>query len=301
MRAVLIRLLDYFFSTRPVLFMPVWTVALLGAGQAAGHRISGSIAGSLFFATACLFGAVYLVNQIFDRESDRINKKGFFLSREILSVAEAAVLAASLNLAALAVSLLVSGYAFVLFVCIVILGIIYSAPPFRLKDRAWAALFANMLAHGSIVYLIGAGWNENLEGRHLIQSLPYFFAVGGIYLNTTLPDVEGDRRVGKNTVAVVYGERFAQGLALVFVLGAIGIAVYTRDFDFLLPAILALPLFALALDRKSIKYSVWGTKGALLLLSLAAALYFWWYVLILAAGFWAVRVYYKRRFGMAYP
>ncbi len=299
--SVLTKLLDYFFAARPVLFMPVWTVALLGAGQAAGHRISGGTAGSLLFATACLFGAVYLVNQIFDRESDRINNKGFFLTRDIVSIPEAVVLAIGLNLAALAISLLISGYAFVLFIVILLLGIVYSAPPFRLKDRAWPALFANMLAHGAIVYLIGAGWNENLEWRHLVGSLPYFFAVGAIYLNTTLPDVEGDKQVGKKTVAVVYGERFAQGVALVFVLIAIGIAVYTRDFDFLLPAILSLPLFALALDRKSVKFSVWGTKAALVLLSASAALYFWWYVLILTAGFLAVRIYYKRRFGMVYP
>lgn len=295
------KLLDYFFATRPVLFMPVWTVALLGAGQAAGHRISSETAGSLFFATGCLFGAVYLVNQIFDRESDRINNKGFFLSRGMVSVPEAAVLAVGLNLAALAVSLLISGYAFVLFISIVILGIVYSAPPFRLKDRAWPALAANMLAHGTIVYLIGAGWNENLEWRGWLHSLPYFFAVGAIYLNTTLPDVEGDKRAGKNTVAVVFGGRFAQGMALVFVLIAIGTAVLTRDLDFLLPAVLSLPLFALALDRKSTRFSMWATKAALGLLSLAAALYFWWYVLILAAGFAAVRVYYKRRFGMVYP
>lgn len=281
--------------------MPVWTVALLGAGQAAGHRLSGETASALFFATACLFGAVYLVNQIFDRESDRINNKGFFLSREILSVPEAVVLAIGLNLAALAVALLVSGYAFVLFFVIVLLGIIYSAPPLRLKDRAWPALFANMLAHGSIVYLVGAGWSEDLDWSHLFRSLPYFFAVGAIYLNTTLPDVEGDRRAGKKTVAVSYGERFAQVSALVFVLAAIAAAVYTRDYDFLLPAILALPLFALALDRKKARFSVWATKAALVLLSLSAALYFYWYVLILAAGFLAVRTYYKRRFGMVYP
>lgn len=298
---VLKRLLDYFFAMRPVLFMPVWTVALLGAGRAAGHRISMEAAGSLLFATACLFGAVYLVNQIFDRESDRINNKGFFLSRGIISVPEAAVLAVGLNLAALAVALLISGYAFVLFFLIVILGVIYSAPPFRLKDRAWPALLANMLAHGSIVYLIGAGWREDLHQVHWLRSLPYFFAVGAIYLNTTLPDVEGDKQAGKRTVTVVYGDRFAQALALAFVLTAIGLAVYTRDFDFLLPAILSLPLFALALDKKSVKFSIWATKAALVLISLAAALYYYWYVLVLAAGFWATRTYYKRRFGMVYP
>ncbi len=301
MRNILIRLLDYFFSTRPVLFMPVWTVALLGAGQAKGHQLSSETAGALLFASACLFGAVYLVNQIFDRESDRINNKGFFLSRGLVSVPEAVVLAIGLNLAALAVALLSSGYAFVLFIVIVILGIIYSAPPFRLKDRAWPAFFVNMLAHGTIVYLAGAGWEENLGLNHMIRSLPYFFAVGAIYLNTTLPDVEGDKRVGKKTIAVAYGERFAQVLALVFVLAAIGVAVFTRDYDFLLPAILALPLFALALDRKKVRFSVWGTKAALLLLSASAALYFYWYVLILAAGFLAARIYYKRRFGMVYP
>lgn len=281
--------------------MPVWTVALLGAGQAAGHRISVEIAGSLFFATACLFGAVYLVNQIFDRKSDRINNKGYFLSRDIVSVPEAVVLSIGLNLAALAVAFLISGYTFVLFFVIVVLGIIYSAPPLRLKDRAWPALLANMLAHGSIVYLIGAGWNENLDWNYLLRSPPYFFAVGAIYLNTTLPDIEGDRQAGKKTVAVVYGARFAQVLALVFTLVAIGVAVYTRDYDFLLPAILSAPLFALALDRKSIRFSIRATQAALLLLSISAALYFYWYVLILAAGFLAVRIYYKRRFGMVYP
>jgi chlorophyll synthase len=298
---ILTKLLDYFFSTRPVLFMPVWTVAILGAGRAGGHRLSTGTAGSLLFATACLFGAVYLVNQIFDQESDRINDKGYFLSREIISVPEAAVIAAFLNLAALAVAFLISGYAFVLFAAIVILGILYSAPPLRLKDRAWAGLLANMLAHGSIVYLIGAGWVEELGYREIIRSLPYFFAVGGIYLNTILPDVEGDKQAGKKTVAVIYGRRFAQGLALVFVLLAAGIGLFTRDYDFLLPAILALPFFALALDRKSVKFSVWSTKAALLLLSASAALYYYWYALILAAGFLAVRIYYKRRFGVKYP
>ena len=301
MQTFFIKLLDYFFATRPVLFMPVWTVALLGAGPATGHRLSHGSAGGLLFATACLFGAVYLVNQIFDRACDRINNKGFFLSRGIVSVPEAVILAIGLALAALAVAILVSGYAFVLFIAIIFLGIIYSAPPFRLKDRAWPALLANMQAHGIIVYLVGAVWEEELELPHLIHSLPYFFAVGAIYLNTTLPDVEGDRPVGKKTVAVVYGEKLAQILALVFVLVAIGIAVYTRDYDFLLPAIASLPLFALALDRKSITFSVWATKAALVLLSLSAALYYYWYVLILAAGFLAVRVYYKHRFGMVYP
>ncbi len=298
---ILTKLLDYFFSTRPVLFMPVWTVAILGAGQAGGHRLSTGTAGSLLFAAACLFGAVYLVNQIFDKESDRINDKGYFLSREIISVPEAVMLAVTLNLAALAIAFLISGYAFVLFVVIVVLGIVYSAPPLRLKDRAWAGLLANMLAHGSIVYLFGAGWVEELGWREIIRSFPYFFAVGGIYLNTTLPDVEGDRRAGKKTIAVVHGQRFAQGLALVFVLAATGISIFTRDYDFLLPAILALPFFALALDRRSVKCSIWGTKAALLLLSAAAALYYYWYVLILAAGFLAARIYYKRRFGVQYP
>lgn len=298
---ILTKIIDYIFSTRPVLFMPVWTAAILGAGQAAGHRLSIETAGSLLFASACLFGAVYLVNQIFDKESDRINDKGYFLSREIISVPEAVVITAGLNFAALAIAFLISGYAFVLFAAIVVLGIIYSAPPLRLKDRAWAGLLANMLAHGSIVYLIGAGWVEELGYREIIRSLPYFFAVGGIYLNTTLPDVEGDRQAGKRTVAVVYGQRFAQGLALVFVLVAASISIFTRDYDFLLPAVLALPFFALALDKKSVKFSIWGTKAALLLLSVSAVLYYYWYALILAAGFLAVRIYHKRRFGVQYP
>jgi 1,4-dihydroxy-2-naphthoate octaprenyltransferase len=79
----------------------------------------------------------------------------------------------------------------VLFTLGFVLGYIYSSPPLVLKNRPFGGLFSNALGHGSLVFLIGWCANTNLSAKALLYSVPYLLAVGAIYLNITIPDIEG--------------------------------------------------------------------------------------------------------------
>lgn len=295
-------LLDYFFVLRPVLMMPVWTIFLLGAGFRASHlpdRITLDLV-LTYLLMFWLFGAVYLLNQYFDTESDRLNIKLHFLPLGLVSKPAAMFLCILLNVTALAVAPIVSLPAVVLTVLIVLLGIAYSAPPWRLKDRPYAALIANATAHGSTVFLFGwfAAGGSILEGA--ITSLPYFLAVGAIYLLTTVPDTEGDLVVGKRTLAVVMGRPRAARWAFGWYLAAVLLAIYTLDLLFLLAA-LPVALFFYRAARGDADVAKQTVRWAVGLLSAVACIYYPWYALVLVGGFFATRSYYKRRFDLVYP
>ncbi|HTY08845.1 MAG TPA: hypothetical protein VMF29_06745, partial [Candidatus Edwardsbacteria bacterium] len=93
--------LDYLFVLRPILLVPAWTMLLVGHYQgSATHRMTWRLPGRLWLALGLysgLMGAVYIVNQIFDVETDRLNRKLFlvadgFVSRPAIAI-EAALLA----------------------------------------------------------------------------------------------------------------------------------------------------------------------------------------------------------------
>ncbi len=68
-----------------------------------------------------------------------------------------------------------------------ILGLLYSLPPFQFKDRPGAGLWSNWLGHGVLTYF--AGWygaNYGASQEVLLQgilfSLSAGFANGAVYL-----------------------------------------------------------------------------------------------------------------------
>lgn len=301
----MLRFWDYFFVLRPVLWLPVWTVSLLGARSALRHQ-AGTTLGTrsnllLILTGALLFGAVYLLNQIFDIESDRVNRKLRFLPEKLISVTAAVRETVLLNMAALIVAFSVSIQTGWLAASIVILGILYSAPPFRLKNHPLGGLLANMLAHGSIVFWLGWSFIGKLSGTAVLQSLPYFLSVGGIYLNTTVPDIPGDARAGKRTLAVIWGPKWTRLLAVLLVTTAALAAYRVHEVPLLVAALASLPPFLLALLQNSTRLTILSTKLALVVLSAFACYYSPPYLLILIVGFLATRLYYRRRFGLVYP
>lgn len=294
--------LDYLFVLRPVLMMPVWTIFLLGSAFRA-TQLPDRITADLILGCLILFwlfGAVYLLNQYFDIESDRLNNKLHFLPLGLVSKQVAIFLCVILNVAALGASLTVSLPFFALAILIALLGIAYSAPPWRLKDRPYAALIANALAHGSIVFLFGWSAAHGSLAEGLIISLPYFFAVGAIYILTTVPDIDGDAASGKRTLAVVMGRTRAARWAFGWYLASVLLAIYSLDLLFLLAAI-PVALFFYRASRGDAAIATQTVRWSVGLLSLVACIYYPWYALVLLAGFFATRAYYRRRFDLIYP
>jgi 1,4-dihydroxy-2-naphthoate octaprenyltransferase len=132
-------------------------------------------------------------------------------------------------------------------------------------------------------------------------SLPYVLAVGAVYINTTLPDIEGDKTVGKITFGVRYGILKSALISTLLVILSIVFALVFLDLPFLFSAILSLPFYLFALVTKEARKSVLATKSSILFLSLAAGYFYPWYFIILILGFLGTRLYYRKRFNLEYP
>jgi len=294
--------LDYIFVLRPVLMPPVWTAFLLGNGFRATHlpqHVSEPLVLG-FVMLFLLFGGVYLLNQYFDVKTDRQNRKLHFFPLGLITKREARVYYLVLNVLAIALAYAVSLRVLLVALMVAVLGVAYSADPWRWKDRGYPALWANAAAHGTLVFLAGWFISGGKLGEGLLRSLPYFCAVGAIYILTTIPDTDGDERSGKRTLAVTLGRPRAARWALGWYWASILTAVYNIDLLFLLAALPVAYLFMKAAsgDPDSAMRAVRWAVG---LLSLVACIYFPWYLAVLAVGFLVTRRYYRWRFDLTYP
>ena len=297
----MLKYLDYLFLIRPVLMPPVWTILLLGHHRSSQLSGNNHLPGLALVLVTFLVGAVYILNQIFDIESDRLNQKLFFLAQGHVSIKAALSETILLNILSIIPAFMISWQLGLLFTAGMLFGVVYSAPPLSLKNKSIGGLIMNAFAHGNLAFLIGWCMNQSLSWRALAFSLPYMLAVSAIYLNTTIPDMDGDRMSGKMTLAVKWGKEKVMVLSSVFVIISIVLSLLVRDFPFLIASSLSLPFFLLCTITKKEKYITATTKLAILFLSIAAGIFYPWYFAVLIIGFIGTRLYYKARFNLDYP
>ncbi len=307
-----------------MLIIPMWTIVILGmrAGEIVGKRAADpqNVTGALgpFFIrnmegfdggvliclllSTLLYGAVYIYNQIHDIESDRNNGKVFFLPQNIIALPAAYTMFAVLNIVALAGAFSISASLGAIFLIIAGLGILYSHPKINYKGKAGKALWSNMFGSAMLPFLIGWAFvTQSITLEAVLKSMPYFLAVGAVYLNTTLPDREGDKKAGKETYATVWKVNRLQWSALIRVAFAVLFAWMVGDLAAFFGSLLALPFFIRAVVTEKVSDSVMATKAAVLLLSLFACIYFPPYLLIILLSIILTRAYYRLRFDFAYP
>jgi 4-hydroxybenzoate polyprenyltransferase len=289
------RLLDFFFALRPLVLVPAWTFFLLGA--AAGTDPFPAIRAAALTLVLC---GGYLVNQIVDFETDRLNDKGFFLQRGIFTRRAYGVAASLFVVSGLTLALGFRESPLQVLVAAVLV-LAYSVPPLRLCARPGADLLANAAGYGVLAPWIGAG-SAPLPAPVAVACA---LAVGAVFVHTTLLDAEGDRRTGKRTTGVVLGPRAARGLATVLAFGAAaasGFAVRDAEFIGLASASFLLAVLclanAVAAHRVSSRTVCTAASAAF---ALAACVLWPAFALILVALTVMTRWYYRRRFSLAYP
>lgn len=299
------KIFDYIFAARPILLLPVWSIYLVSLHyhhQLAGKTFSISDAGMLASLTL-LSAAAYYINQIYDRESDRLNNKIGFIQNGILTEKELNRLYLTTVVLGLLFLPLYPGFMMLLLIQVFLLGFFYSAPPLRLKDRSLAALFVNAYGIGFIIpFLVMPEINSHNAGL-LGWDNPFYFmyVVAGSYILTTIPDIEGDRKTGKRTLGVILPYR----INIMIVLLMFGAAVYTAFYSghielFYLAGISFVLTFTLVfLKIKS--YMLFVIKLPILLLTLFAGYCYPIYFIFIVALLVATRIYYKKRFNLNYP
>lgn len=257
--------------------------------------------GVLLISYAAAMGACFLLNQLCDVESDRHNRKLFIIAesyiRPQLIYSEVVVL---IVISIALISLFGWDTLIIMTLFIVLTGYLYNFNPFKMKDRPWGSLFANALM-GFLAFAIGwSASNSNLS-ELLIVALPYLFFNTALYIFTTLPDIEGDEKFKKQTLAVKYGvSRMVNTATLMYAISLFS-AFWNDDKLAMAFIILSAPFFATAYWRKEIRDTMRATKFAILFFALAVCLRFPYYLIIMAAVFFLTRAYYKARFQFDYP
>jgi 4-hydroxybenzoate polyprenyltransferase len=190
--------------------------------------------------------AVLAVNDAYDLPSDRLNprkaKSPLLDGRITLRAAKRLAFAAAVAAVGIATHV---GIVFALGVLLaVLLGYAYSVPPVRLKTRAGFDVAVNALALGAFGPL--AGWaaiNPDLSNFPWLMGLQGTLAAIGLYLPTTLADLDADRAAGYHTIAVRYGARTTYRLGYGAWIAAAALSVVLAATDTIIPrSMLALEL-----------------------------------------------------------
>ena len=190
---------------------------LLGTLLACGLHASlkASLLGWVIFV-ALLNGGTLAINSAFDQDEGDI---GYLRQppkppRYLFHVS-AVMLALSLGLGFLLPPVFAWSNA-----CCVVMAVLYSVPPVRLKARAGWDLAINCVGFGLLTPL--AGWG--LTGRAVPPGMRsvvigFAFLFGALYPPTQIYQIDEDRARGDRTLVIVMGEAaslaFAAGLALV--------------------------------------------------------------------------------------
>jgi 4-hydroxybenzoate polyprenyltransferase len=304
------RAFDYFFLLRPTLFFPVWTV--YAAGYFTGQQFFGDLAMmdrsfgrfwpvAIGAALTLLMGSVFIINQIVDAEIDRKNNKLFLIADDHIPEKHAKIEAGLLAGIALIVAFIHSIPTGLMFVAIfLITGVFYSLPPFKWKDKALRGLLLNALG-GLTIFCTGWQTGTVLNTDVWVYAIPYISAVSGVYVFTTLLDVEGDMQFKKTTFAVSYGKTMTIYVGAAFGVFTFISAWLLQDPLIFYPALFAVPLFLIAAFRQKQHNVDRAIKYPILFLALAISYKVPAFFILIFVTYYFSKFYYYYRFGLRYP
>ncbi len=299
------RVADWFFAARPLLHIPGWSIFLVALHY--HHQLALQHFdwrdGAMIFALSLLAAGGFYLNQVTDLESDRINRKCFFLPFGIFQRVHFGAAFVVCSVVAIGLTAITSAVGLLIAIQLFVLMYLYSAYPFRWKDRMLGGLFVNAYGNGFLVAMAVMPELRIDNAGLLGWDNPFYFlfAVGGTYVLTTIPDREGDRLTGKGTLSVRLGQNTSLLAAAALFLFAARVA-YT-DGRMPLTAIAfiaaALSLVALVVSRRA--WLMLAIKAPILALALLAGWFYPEYLGFLVVLVFAARLYYRKRFGMSYP
>jgi len=300
-------ILDYFFLLRPLILIPVWNFLMIGSFLARGHRglTSDIIIGLVLYT--CVMGGVYILNQIMDRETDRINKKLFLISEGHIPVWHAYIYIAVLWVLALMLSFPYGTLFIIVVLMSMVLGILYSTPPIKLKGKPIMDTLANGLGYGMVNFTVGWLLVSQYDPAMVYRFFPYVLSISAVFVNTTIVDLEGDKATKEFTTAVLLGIPSSYIVSMILMTVAVIWAYMNQDLVCLLPALISLPLFiftafyALVKHRIHRKMTIASFRVPGVLFTIVTGYLYPLYAVFLIFLLLIMRAYYKKRFNMVYP
>ena len=301
--------LDYFFIFRPTLFFPIWIITL--SGLVAGRFFNGNPVWwsfqvdwrnlLAFFWITLTTGATFILNQLQDIESDKINKKLFLISEQYVDASIAQKIAIISIIFSL-IGLLIINYQVLVLICIGLVfgGYFYNYRPFQWKDKPILGILVNYIS-GLSLFVSGWVMANNFQWMALKYSIPYLLAWTSIAILTTIPDRTGDQNSAKVTISVRLKNRTTVLISFGFLIISFGLSLYFQDPIISLPILLTIPLFLVTIYKPTIAWILRTIRYPILFLALMLCCEFPLFFIVILINFYLCKIYYVYRFNLNYP
>ncbi len=168
-------------------------------------------------------GAIFVLNQYFDRKSDIMNpqKRHLPVAAGELSPKQSSVLFVSLFAIGLLVTAVVDYTLLFLFVAYIGVGIVYSTPPLHFKKRPVIDLLTVGVGSGIVPFLIGMQVSNQLLIASslpliLICIIPLFLFQVASHIFQAIGDYEADKKEKIATFVVRFGKEKSAKIAVLF-------------------------------------------------------------------------------------
>ncbi|MDD3803980.1 MAG: UbiA prenyltransferase family protein [bacterium] len=305
-----IAFIDYIFLLRPSIQAALWTFLFAGSylylknAEPASpfcYGVTSKMALALL-GYSLVMGSVYVLNQIRDIDTDRINKKLFLLSERIIPLKRAYIFALVCAATGFSVFLFFGKFninTVLLIVVSFIMGLLYTIKPFEFKRRCCLDMILNSLGYGMVAPLIGyEAAGGALNSAALIATFPYVFSMAAVFINTTLMDYEGDKAVGAKTTGVVLGFKKSMILSTILMLCSAVLGLILKDYIVSACAFYSSVFFAYALLKQKKRILDLSVKLTSPVMTLAFGILFPLFLVLSAFVLLSIFFYYRYRFNL---
>lgn len=202
-----------FLESRPTV-QGIFLLRFLTGASFAGPVFAGGTNLSLWIGAGlcvCATLSIYILNGVMDIREDRINGSSRPVARGELAVVHAAGVAVGLAVLSVVGGFALAGSLGWNITLALVLGWVYSGPPWHLK-RWPAGLAVVAMLGGLLIY--HAGYAANGGGGDVL-SFCIFAGVMALWMGLVgqtkdLSDIEGDKQAGRKSAPVVWGEDAAR-------------------------------------------------------------------------------------------
>lgn len=202
---------------KPVTWIPlIWGVTCGAAASGNFHwgsveQIEQSLL-CMFLAGPLLTGYTQVLNDWYDRHLDAINEPYRPIPAGLVKESAVKLQIIALLLSSYAVSYGLDVWAhhswpvnFALAVFGSFISYIYSAPPLKLKQNGWLGSYALGASYISLPWWAGQALFGKLDWKVMVLTMFYSFAGLGIAIVNDFKSVEGDRKLGMQSLPVMFG------------------------------------------------------------------------------------------------
>jgi len=225
---------------KPITWIPLIWGVICGAAASGNFEWTFS---NVLASLACMLmsgpllaGYTQTINDFFDKDIDAINEPNRPIPSGKISIKDVKIQIWVLLIAGLIVAFLLDLYAKHSFPSVLLLALggsfvsyIYSAPPLKLKQNGWLGNYALGASYIALPWWAGQALFGKLTIVTALLTLAYSLSGHGIAIINDFKSVEGDSKLGLNSLPVVFGiknaSRISAGLIDIFQLAMVVVLV----------------------------------------------------------------------------